>query len=199
MVKSIALANALGGLCRLWDVASGRELPALPLACTEEQVDPSENLKRVIVGTFAVAPDGRLLAQAQPKDHIIQLYASGRKEAIRELIGHKAQVLVLAFAADGKTLASAGEDQSLRLSEYQTGRLLRSMTGHRTAIRAVAFAADGQRRQPAAVQQHHRTNQGGAGTAGRFSPSPVYGRWKPTAQLLHFRPPRQVCRGQREF
>src|SRR5262245_2822913 len=56
---------------------------------------------------------------------------------------HGGPVLALAFAPDGKTLASVSSDGSLRLWETASGRELRRFLGHKGEVRCVAFAPDG--------------------------------------------------------
>jgi WD40 repeat protein len=56
---------------------------------------------------------------------------------------HGGPVLALAFAPDGKTLASVSGDGSLRLWDSSTGRELRRFLGHKGEVRCVAFAPDG--------------------------------------------------------
>jgi WD40 repeat protein len=49
----------------------------------------------------------------------------------------------LAFSADGKQLASAGDDQVVHLWDGNTGRCLETFAGHGAAIAATTFAVDG--------------------------------------------------------
>jgi WD40 repeat protein len=51
----------------------------------------------------------------------------------------------VAFSPDGKTLASAGDDQTIRLWETATGKEIRRLTGHQSGISSVAFSPDGKR------------------------------------------------------
>jgi WD40 repeat protein len=54
-------------------------------------------------------------------------------------------VETLAFSPDGKTLASAGRDQSIILWDVATGQPLgQPLTGHEEWVTSVAFAPDGQ-------------------------------------------------------
>jgi WD40 repeat protein len=152
--KTVALADLVSRICRSWDVASGNELPSIALTHSDEQGEAQPAFgptRRGVAGIFALSHDGRLVAQAQVKDHTIHLLASGKKEPVHKLPGHKGGVLALAFAADGKMLASSGQDQIIRLWNVQTGQLVRSLTGHRAAVQEIAFSPDGKRLISASV------------------------------------------------
>src|SRR5947209_13228766 len=56
---------------------------------------------------------------------------------------HGGPVLALAFSPDGKALASASGDGTLRLWESATGKETRRFLGHKGEVRCVAFAPDG--------------------------------------------------------
>jgi WD40 repeat protein len=72
----------------------------------------------------------------------VRLWTVGGRP-VRVLDGHKGSVWSLSFAGDGKTLATAGADGTVRLWELATGRERARLTGHRGGVLAVAFAPDG--------------------------------------------------------
>ena len=66
---------------------------------------------------------------------------SGHAEgSTRTLTGHGGEVLAVAFAPDGRLLASGSSDQTIRLWDPITGAERKLLRGHTGAVRALAFA-----------------------------------------------------------
>jgi WD40 repeat protein len=59
--------------------------------------------------------------------------------------GHAGVVRCIAFALDGKLLATGGDDQTVRLWDANTGQQRALFTGNRGPVLAVAFAPDGKK------------------------------------------------------
>ncbi|MEB3215400.1 MAG: hypothetical protein VKN72_03935, partial [Nostocales cyanobacterium 94392] len=59
------------------------------------------------------------------------------------LKGHTASVQGVSFSPDGKTLASASNDETVKLWDLNSGRVIQSFKGHITYVRSISFSPDG--------------------------------------------------------
>ena len=58
-------------------------------------------------------------------------------------VGHSDRVTSVAFSPNGRTVLSGSCDQTLKLWDAATGKLLRTFEGHSSAVWSVAFSPDG--------------------------------------------------------
>jgi WD40 repeat protein len=117
---------ALGGNLRLWDLQNGEEIPFSQKS------------------SLAVAfnPDGKLLATAGTDDVQIRTIAG---KLVRRLVNSSSPILLATFSSDGRQLATASLDLSIRLWDVATGRKLQTLQGHIARVTCLAFSPDGRR------------------------------------------------------
>jgi WD40 repeat protein len=93
------------------------------------------------IGSIVVSRDGRTLAAQEHR--VVALWDLSTRTRRYELIGHHDDVTNLAFAPDGRTLATASLDHTVRLWSVASGQDLLVLDGHAGPVRALAFSADG--------------------------------------------------------
>jgi RNA polymerase sigma factor (sigma-70 family) len=113
-------------LC-LWDAATGKPLHLLrnewPLGCV------------------AFSTDGKTVAVGAGR--VINLWETATGKALGTLEGHEAVVRALSWAPDGKALASASDDTTVRLWDPTRRKEVFRFQGHRAPVWSVAFSPDG--------------------------------------------------------
>ena len=73
-----------------------------------------------------------------------------RTKKAKSLSGHRSTVMALARSPDGKTLATAGYDGTVRLWDLATAKCRKTWKGHTGPARAIAFSPDGALASPSA-------------------------------------------------
>jgi WD40 repeat protein len=158
--KRVALVG-WDGTIKLWDAASGQERASLLGG------------SHLIVARAAWGVGSKLVAREE-KSGRISLWdpASGRHRAT--VGGHNGKVLWLAWSVDGKTLASAGKDGTIRLRYTARDQERTSLKMHSAGL-AVAWSNDG--KALAAVGEDGRIQQweaaSGQERASRRLPAPL--------------------------
>ncbi|MFE3543759.1 hypothetical protein ACFXK0_12355 [Nocardia sp. NPDC059177] len=97
------------------------------------------------VASVAFSPDGRTVyaAGAAGLVHRWDVTDAEHPLALPDIdLGHRGTVYAVAVRPDGRWLATAGDDRTVRLHDLVTG-VTRTLTGHTAPVRTVAFAPDG--------------------------------------------------------
>ncbi|HTU19960.1 MAG TPA: protein kinase [Gemmataceae bacterium] len=117
------------GTIALWDLASGARVRTLNGHFRDS--------------TVRFSPDGKFVAEGTA-DGGVRMWFTRNGEEARRLRGlHERFVRCLAFSADGRRLATGGDDGKLVITDLNSGKVLQSFQRN-TAVFAVEFAADGE-------------------------------------------------------
>ncbi|HEV3083081.1 MAG TPA: M56 family metallopeptidase, partial [Gemmataceae bacterium] len=122
------IAAAAGSTVRLWDAATGKEMPLL---------DGHRRAPTAII----LSHDGKTVV-SWGSDRVIRRWeaATGKQVAA---FPAPTRTTLAAFSADGQTIGLANADNTIRLHDTVTGRELRRLSGFTNGIAGLAFAPGG--------------------------------------------------------
>jgi WD40 repeat protein len=119
------------GTVRLWDAFSGKELHALDVGRSGNDVP-----------ALAFSPDGRWLVSGDDGDTFLTVWDADTLEQRGELRGHTDTIQDVAFGPDGKVV-TASIDGTAKIWNLESHRVLATLRGHSGPLLGVAVSPDG--------------------------------------------------------
>src|SRR5207245_1726590 len=142
----------------VWAVAFARDGSLLATAGEDGSVrfwDPQNGTSRGVASLPCVNVHAVALCPTQPRvalggeaklvrvDDTAKLWSAADGHLHATPTGHKARVMAVAFAPDGKKLASASRDGTAKVWDTQRRQELATLAGHKGHVAGVAWSPDG--------------------------------------------------------
>ena len=129
--RRLLLTGSYDHTVHLWETATGKALGTLSVA---------------LIGaadTVAFSPDGKLALAGSSRGIVLWEPSTGKSTITTLNDVRTAFHPLMAFSPDGRLMVAALQDDTVRLWEAATGKVVATLTGHTGTARAVAFSPDG--------------------------------------------------------
>ena len=136
--RTLATSSSGFEQIQLWDVKTGREKP-IPIKSKDSWA-------------VSLSPDGTTLASSgmgfvskktRRPPGIIELWNLKTGKRLATFLSHTRTVVDLSFSPDGKTLASAGLDETIKLWDMKTLKEIMTLKNNKRGVWCVRFSPDG--------------------------------------------------------
>ena len=96
------------------------------------------------IATSPADPDSFATADWEGKINFWRHNTDNTQKLVNTVSAHDDAITQLKYSPDGKTIATASWDKTVKLWDTATDRLIATLTGHRDGVNSIAFSADSQ-------------------------------------------------------
>ncbi len=130
----------------LWDAQRGNRIITLHRGSALEALQDETGRVGEMANSVAFTPDGQFMAAGMSYG-VVRLWSTDTWEQVQVFEDHPYAVRAIAISSDGKTLVSAGDDQTLKVWNLETGKPLRTIALDEFdgIVRSLIISPDGQR------------------------------------------------------
>jgi WD40 repeat protein/serine/threonine protein kinase len=132
---------------KVWDPDTGEDIRPLAVSGAEPAFGSFSDQSKIVDHPVA-SPDGRRIFRAgesQSKIGDIQVIDAASGRVLFTLVGHTAGVFGIAFSPDGRRIATACTDRTVKIWDSQTGQEVLTLRDHTGGVTCLAFSPDGHR------------------------------------------------------
>jgi WD40 repeat protein/tRNA A-37 threonylcarbamoyl transferase component Bud32 len=139
---------------KVWDPATGEEDPVPAGSSTIADLGPAFGRGgethdgwpapvRGWGGRKVTSPDGHRIATVAFDEPVVHVRDVATDRILIKLRGHTGTIRCITFSPDGKRIATASHDQTIKIWDAEDGRELLTLRGHTHVVNCVTFSPDG--------------------------------------------------------
>ena len=150
VILFISVTTAIAVWLQIRKARQDLSVARLSLLGSEAKITYESNPFKALLQALKAGEQLRVLEKKisvpqQVRSHIISALEKTvyNVRELRSFRGHNGVIMAVSFSPDGKLIASASFDQTIKIWQASNGKLLRTLTGHQERLWSLRFSPDG--------------------------------------------------------